>query len=783
MSFPPSLPPNNPLFPPGFPPPNVPQLPRFPIPMAGLARPLVPLPMGVTVPAGVTSISAPPVRKQNTAVIAAPPVIAVNPQPTMLYAQTNPLLPKVQTAPAAVLSLPDSNKKLAITTVFVGNITDRASDMLIRQLLSKCGSVHNWKRIQGPDGKLQAFGFCDYADPESAMRAIRLLHEFTISDKKLIVKADAKTQEKLDEYNKNIKSGDGDKNDLDEEDKIIKGQLLYVLREHEIELSKEPDNKEKKNRHNKDKDPKLENLSDMDIEDDKRNLIHREIDKFRDTYKKYDEEKEEEKRKKEEERTRRSDRRGDSKKRSRSRDRDGDSRSRRKGGSSKDDRDRRNRDRRSSSYELETLERDRSQSPVDEEESLIRRRRQEQNREKEISYQRRLRDWESREKRKAREYERERQKELRRKKEEEIEKQKLKQFLQDYDDSKHDEKYYSGKALLQRQMERRKEIEQDEYERSQERKELEELRKKLNQEGHPDPESEVRKRFHVGDSSNELDRLNSLMDEVRSKNLFTGDDDSQGSASNAVGGQSVKTFGFAGMKISTGQNLDVATNGGTTHSDAAIVNSDRMTLISAQQNNKHQQGSSSSSHISKSMIDAAKRKKITVSDVFNSNDDDDINSLARKRRPPPNTLFEDSNTDSNLSTTSNTRQQMSATVNSSSQMTQEEKKIQIKNLIDKIPTSKSELFSYVLDWDLLDNNLMERRIRPWISKKIRDYIGEEETTFLDFICQKLLAKAEAQSLLDDVAMVLDDEAQVFVVKLWRLLIYEIEAKKLGLNKY
>lgn len=90
------------------------------------------------------------------------------------------------------------------------------------------------------------------------MRAIRLLHEFTISDKKLIVKADAKTQEKLDEYNKNIKSGDGDKNDLDEEDKIIKGQLLYVLREHEIELSKEPDNKEKKNRHNKDKDPKLE---------------------------------------------------------------------------------------------------------------------------------------------------------------------------------------------------------------------------------------------------------------------------------------------------------------------------------------------------------------------------------------------------------------------------------------------------------------------------------------------------------------------------------------------
>lgn len=78
---------------------------------------------------------------------------------------------------------------------------------------------------------------------------------------------------------------------------------------------------------------------------------------------------------------------------------------------------------------------------------------------------------------------------------------------------------------------------------------------------------------------------------------------------------------------------------------------------------------------------------------------------------------------------------------------------------------------------------MERRIRPWISKKIREYIGEEEETLIDFICKKLLSKSPAQSLLDDVAMVLDDEAQVFVVKLWRLLIYELEAKKLGLTKY
>lgn len=38
------------------------------------------------------------------------------------------------------------------------------------------------------------------------------------------------------------------------------------------------------------------------------------------------------------------------------------------------------------------------------------------------------------------------------------------------------------------------------------------------------------------------------------------------------------------------------------------------------------------------------------------------------------------------------------------------------------------------------------------------------------------------SLLFFLFQVLDEEAEVFVVKMWRLLIYETEAKKLGLVK-
>lgn len=33
---------------------------------------------------------------------------------------------------------------------------------------------------------------------------------------------------------------------------------------------------------------------------------------------------------------------------------------------------------------------------------------------------------------------------------------------------------------------------------------------------------------------------------------------------------------------------------------------------------------------------------------------------------------------------------------------------------------------------------MDRRIKPWINKKIIEYIGEEEATLVDFVCSKVI---------------------------------------------
>lgn len=84
---------------------------------------------------------------------------------------------------------------------------------------------------------------------------------------------------------------------------------------------------------------------------------------------------------------------------------------------------------------------------------------------------------------------------------------------------------------------------------------------------------------------------------------------------------------------------------------------------------------------------------------------------------------------------------------------QEEKRKHIKSLIEKIPTEKEALFAYQLDWSAIDNGLMEKKIRPWINKKIIEYIGEPEPTLVDFICSKVLAGSQPQVILEDVQMV------------------------------
>ncbi|CAA2982189.1 RNA-binding protein 25 [Olea europaea subsp. europaea] len=64
---------------------------------------------------------------------------------------------------------------------------------------------------------------------------------------------------------------------------------------------------------------------------------------------------------------------------------------------------------------------------------------------------------------------------------------------------------------------------------------------------------------------------------------------------------------------------------------------------------------------------------------------------------------------------------------------EKQKLLDAKQLIDTIPKTKDELFSYEINWAIYDQNALQERMRPWISKKIMEFLGEEEVMLVDYI--------------------------------------------------
>ncbi|KAL0888978.1 hypothetical protein Bca101_012961 [Brassica carinata] len=102
-----------------------------------------------------------------------------------------------------------------------------------------------------------------------------------------------------------------------------------------------------------------------------------------------------------------------------------------------------------------------------------------------------------------------------------------------------------------------------------------------------------------------------------------------------------------------------------------------------------------------------------------------------------------------------------------------------KQLIDTIPKTKEELFSYEINWAMYDKHLLHERMRPWISKKIMEFLGEEEATLVDFIVSNTQQHVKASQMLELLQSILDEEAEMFVLKMWRMLIFEIKRVEAG----
>lgn len=97
----------------------------------------------------------------------------------------------------------------------------------------------------------------------------------------------------------------------------------------------------------------------------------------------------------------------------------------------------------------------------------------------------------------------------------------------------------------------------------------------------------------------------------------------------------------------------------------------------------------------------------------------------------------------------------------------------LKALIEQIPTDTKGLFAYPVDWAAVSKYaILTDKMRPWITKKVLEYLGEEDATMVKFILDKLTARAKPAAIVDELHAILDDEAEVFVKLLWRKLAFE-----------
>jgi hypothetical protein len=86
-------------------------------------------------------------------------------------------------------------------TVYVGHICNKISDDSVRELLELCGDISKWNRQTDPlSGKPAHFGFCEFKRLEGAWRATEMLDGRQLGSKSLVIKADAKIQDRIQNF-------------------------------------------------------------------------------------------------------------------------------------------------------------------------------------------------------------------------------------------------------------------------------------------------------------------------------------------------------------------------------------------------------------------------------------------------------------------------------------------------------------------------------------------------------------------------------------------------------
>ncbi|KAL7893143.1 hypothetical protein HDV63DRAFT_368799 [Trichoderma sp. SZMC 28014] len=113
-------------------------------------------------------------------------------------------------------------------------------------------------------------------------------------------------------------------------------------------------------------------------------------------------------------------------------------------------------------------------------------------------------------------------------------------------------------------------------------------------------------------------------------------------------------------------------------------------------------------------------------------------------------------------------------------MSEEEISQAVRALAQEIPSEKDGLWAWEVKWDFMDDAVVRDKLRPFVEKKIVEYLGVQEEMLVEAVEEHLRKHGTAGALVEELEGALDDEAEDLVKKLWRMLIFFTECEKRGL---
>ncbi|KAI1209589.1 uncharacterized protein F4807DRAFT_427264 [Annulohypoxylon truncatum] len=114
-------------------------------------------------------------------------------------------------------------------------------------------------------------------------------------------------------------------------------------------------------------------------------------------------------------------------------------------------------------------------------------------------------------------------------------------------------------------------------------------------------------------------------------------------------------------------------------------------------------------------------------------------------------------------------------------MSDEERDQAVRSLAQEIPNEKEGLWEWDVKWDYLDEGVIREKLRPFVEKKLVEYLGVQEQLLIEVVEEHLRKHAKPGELVEELAEALDDEAEALVKKLWRMVIFFTESEKRGLS--